>query len=77
MELLEGETLKHRIAGRPFKVDQLLDLPSRSPTRWTPHTPAASCIATSSRPTFSSPKRGQVKILDFGLAKLTPQNTTG
>ena len=26
MELLEGETLKHRIAGRPFKVDQLLDI---------------------------------------------------
>src|SRR5437763_13153836 len=26
MELLEGETLKHRIEGRPFKIGQLLDL---------------------------------------------------
>src|SRR5271170_6056934 len=25
MELLEGETLKHRIEGRPFKTEQLLD----------------------------------------------------
>src|SRR6202046_3992378 len=26
MELLEGETLKHRIEGRPFKTEQLLAL---------------------------------------------------
>src|SRR5208282_5791851 len=25
MELLEGQTLKHRIAGRPVKLDQILD----------------------------------------------------
>src|SRR3989475_2910597 len=26
MELLEGQTLKHRIASKPFKTDELLDL---------------------------------------------------
>src|SRR5262249_61218344 len=26
MELLEGEKLKHRIEGRPFKIEQLLEL---------------------------------------------------
>ena len=43
-----------------------------SPTRSTLRTTRASFIATSSRPTSSSTDRGQPKILDFGLAKLTP-----
>jgi serine/threonine protein kinase len=45
---------------------------SRSARRWRRRTPAASCIATSSRRTFSSDKEGAdwVKIVDVAIAKL-------
>ena len=42
----------------------------RSPTRWNRRTPRESSIATSSQQIFFSRDRGQVKILDFGLAKI-------
>ena len=54
MEFLEGTTLKHRIDRRPLPFDLLLDSASQSPTPWTPLTPKASSIATSSLPIFSS-----------------------
>ena len=42
----------------------------KSPRDWRRRTTRGSCIATSSRRTCSSPPRGRVKILDFGIAKL-------
>jgi non-specific serine/threonine protein kinase len=33
MELLEGQTLRQRIAGKAVKVEELLDLESKSPMR--------------------------------------------
>ena len=58
MELLEGETLKHTISGRPMETDPhpAASVP-RWPKRWRRRTPRASSIATSSRPTSSSPAR--------------------
>ena len=72
MEYLEGMTLKHRIAGRPLETDTLLSLASTSPMRSTPPMPRASSIATSSLRNIFVTQRGHAKILDFGLAKVTP-----
>jgi serine/threonine protein kinase len=50
MELLEGQTLRDRIAGRPLDEETVGRWASRLPTRWMPRIPRASCIAISNRP---------------------------
>jgi serine/threonine protein kinase/Flp pilus assembly protein TadD len=73
MELLEGQTLKRLINGKPVEIDQILDLIVEI-TDALSVAHARSIVHRDIKPAniFVS-LRGQSKILDFGLAKMAPR----